>query len=71
VAIFLTGSTGYIGAHVAANLLNTYGASLNLLVRARDPQEAQLRLWRGLQLHLPFPQFYEYLQTKVRIFSEI
>jgi len=68
VAIFLTGSTGYIGAHVAANLLDGHGASLNLLVRARDPQEAQLRLWRSLQLHLDFPRFYEYLQTKIRIF---
>jgi thioester reductase-like protein len=68
VAIFLTGSTGYIGAHVAANLLEGHGAALNLLVRARDPQEAQLRLWRGLQLHLDFPRFYEYLQTKIRVF---
>ena len=68
MAIFLTGSTGYIGAHVAANLLKKHGASLNLLVRAKDPQEASLRLWRGLQLHLQFPEFYEYLQTKVRIF---
>ena len=39
-----------------------------MLVRARDPQEAQLRLWRALQLHLEFSPFYEYLQTKVRIF---
>lgn len=68
MAIFLTGSTGYIGGHVAANLLQGYGASLNLLVRARDRQEAQLRLWQALQLHLSFPEFYEYLQTKVRIF---
>jgi thioester reductase-like protein len=68
VAIFLTGSTGYIGAHVAANLLSEHGASLNLLVRARDPHEAEERLWRGLQLHLDFPAFYEYLQTRVRIF---
>jgi thioester reductase-like protein len=68
VAIFLTGSTGYIGAHVAANLLEGYGASLNLLVRARDPQEAQVRLWNALQLHLDFPRFYEFLQTKVRVF---
>jgi len=37
-------------------------------VRARDPQEAQLRLWRALQLHLDFQRFFEYLQTKVRIF---
>jgi thioester reductase-like protein len=68
VAIFLTGSTGYIGAHVAANLLEQHGAALNLLVRARDPQEAQLRLWRALQLHLEFPRFYEHLQTRVRVF---
>jgi thioester reductase-like protein len=68
VAIFLTGSTGYIGAHVAANLLEGHGASLNLLVRARDGGEAQLRLWRALQLHLDFPRFYEHLQTRVRIF---
>jgi thioester reductase-like protein len=68
VAIFLTGSTGYIGAHVAANLLQEHGASLNVLVRARDPREAELRLWQALQLHLDFPRFYEYLQTRVRIF---
>jgi len=68
VAIFLTGSTGYIGAHVAANLLNQHDATLNLLVRARDPREAELRLWEALQLHLPFPAFYEYLQAKIRIF---
>jgi len=68
VAIFLTGSTGYIGAHVAANLLEGYGAALNVLVRARDLPDAQMRLWRALQLHLEFPRFYEYLQTKVRIF---
>jgi len=68
VAIFLTGSTGYIGAHVAANLLQDHGASLNVLIRARDPHEAEVRLWRALQLHLDFPRFYEHLQTRVRIF---
>jgi nucleoside-diphosphate-sugar epimerase len=68
VAIFLTGSTGYIGAHVAANLLDVHGASLNVLVRARDTREAELRLWQALQLHLDFPRFYEYMQTRVRVF---
>ena len=68
MAIFLTGSTGYIGAHVAANLLQDHGASLNVLIRARDPHEAEVRLWRALQLHLDFPRFYEHLQTRVRIF---
>src|ERR1700733_4120460 len=63
MAIFLTGATGYIGAHVAANLLRD-GAALNVLVRARDVSEAEGRLWQALQLHLEFPQFYEYLQTR-------
>jgi thioester reductase-like protein len=68
VAIFVTGGTGYIGAHVAANLLENHGAALNVLVRAKDPQQAQQRLWQGLQLHLEFPRFFEYLQTRIRIF---
>lgn len=68
MAIFLTGSTGYIGAHVAANLLHEHGAALNVLVRARDPHEAEDRLWRALQLHFDFKLFYEYLQTRIRIF---
>jgi len=68
VAIFLTGATGYIGAHVAANLLTGHGAALNVLVRARDKQEAQVRLWNAMQMHLEFPLFFEYLQTKVRVF---
>ena len=68
MAIFLTGSTGYIGAHVAVNLLRDYGAPLNLLIRAREPQEAEDRLWRALQLHLDFNTFYEILQTRIRVF---
>ena len=68
MAILLTGSTGYIGAHIATNLLTGYSDPLNLLVRARDEQEARERLWRSLQLHLDFPQFREYLDSRIRIF---
>ena len=68
MAIFLTGSTGYIGAHVAANLLRDHGVALNVLVRAQDVGEGERRLWQALQLHLEFPQFYEFLQTRVRVF---
>jgi len=68
MAIFLTGSTGYIGAHVGANLLRDHGVALNVLVRARDVSEAERRLWQALQLHMEFPQFYEFLQTRVRVF---
>jgi thioester reductase-like protein len=68
VAIFLTGGTGYIGAHVAANLVRDFGAPLNMLVRAQTPQEAEERLWHSLQLHLDFKSFYELLQTRIRVF---
>ena len=68
MAIFLTGSTGYIGAHIAANLLQDHDAALNLLVRARDPEQAADRLWRAFQLHMDFPRFYEFFQTRMRIF---
>jgi long-chain acyl-CoA synthetase len=68
VAIFLTGSTGYIGAHIAANLLGGHSEPLNLLVRARDEQEGRERLWRSLQLHMDFPRFEEFLSTRIQIF---
>ncbi len=68
MAIFLTGSTGYIGAHIASNLLAESGESLNVLVRARDPLEARQRLWRSLQLHMDSPQFEEMLHGRIRIF---
>jgi thioester reductase-like protein len=68
VSIFLTGSTGYIGAHVTANLLADHSDPLNLLVRARDFQEARERLWRSLQLHVDFDQFEGFLQSRIRIF---
>lgn len=68
MAIFLTGATGYIGAHVAANLLQQHESTLNVLVRGRDPQDAAARLWNALQLHMPFKTFYEYLEAKIRIF---
>jgi thioester reductase-like protein len=68
MAIFLTGATGYIGAHVAANLLEGYESTLNLLVRGKDAHDAEVRLWNALQLHMPFAKFYESLQAKIRIF---
>jgi thioester reductase-like protein len=68
VAIFLTGSTGYIGAHIAANLLDGYNHPLNLLVRAKTQHEAELRLWHALQLHMDFPRFSDHLHSRVKIF---
>ncbi|MFZ0522204.1 MAG: SDR family oxidoreductase, partial [Candidatus Acidiferrales bacterium] len=68
MAILLTGSTGYIGAHIASNLLTGHADPLNLLVRACDEQEAHERLWRSLQLHLDFPRFEEFLNSRIHIF---
>lgn len=68
MAILLTGSTGYIGAHIAANLLADHRDPLNVLVRARDLQEARVRMWRALQLHMDFPPFAEHLHTRIRVF---
>src|SRR3954467_13108518 len=68
MAIFLTGSTGYIGSYLAAALLEQHGESLNVLVRAKNEAEAEQRLWHALQLHFDFPRFYEHVRTRVRIF---
>jgi thioester reductase-like protein len=68
MAIFLTGSTGYLGSYLAAGLFTEHHDSLNLLVRAKSDQEARERLWTSLQLHFEFPEFLEYLNSRVRIF---
>jgi thioester reductase-like protein len=68
MAIFITGSTGYLGSYVVAGLLSEHRDKLNLLVRAKSEQEARQRLWTSLQLHLDFPEFIEYLEARVRIF---
>jgi len=41
---------------------------LNLLVRAKTEQEARERLWQSLQLHVPFPQFFAFVNERVKIF---
>jgi len=68
MAIFLTGSTGYIGGHLAAGLLEQHGESLNLLVRAKSQREAAQRLWHALQLHMDFARFQEHLESRVDMF---
>lgn len=69
MAIFLTGSTGYLGSYLAAGLFHGYRDPLNLLVRAKSQQEARERLWTSLQLHLDFPEFIEYVNSRARIFT--
>jgi thioester reductase-like protein len=68
MAIFLTGGTGYLGSYLAAVLLTEHRDPLNLLVRAKSEREARERLWQSLQLHLAFPEFLEYLNSRITIF---
>ncbi len=68
MAIFLTGSTGYIGGYIVAGLLENHREPLNLLVRAKDHAEAEARLWQSLQLHFDFPKFSGYLHSRINIF---
>ena len=67
MATFVTGATGYLGSYVVAGLLSEHRDPLNLLVRAKSMQEARERLWQSLQLHFEFPQFFEYLNSRVRV----
>jgi long-chain acyl-CoA synthetase len=68
MAIFLTGSTGYLGSYLVAGLWTGHADRLNLLVRAKTEREARERLWQSLQLHMEFAEFQEYLNTRARIF---
>jgi thioester reductase-like protein len=68
MAIFVTGSTGYLGSYLVAGLLRNYHDALNLLVRANTEQEARERLWQSLQLHFDFPEFFDHINSRVRIF---
>jgi len=66
MAIFVTGSTGYLGSYLVAGLLTGHQDSLNLLVRAKSDHEARERLWQSLQLHFEFPEFIERLNSPSR-----
>jgi long-chain acyl-CoA synthetase len=68
MAIFLTGSTGYVGSQVVAGLLDRSQEPVNLLVRARNDAESEERLWRALQIHFDFPRFHHFLRTRLTLF---
>jgi thioester reductase-like protein len=72
MALFLTGSTGYIGGHIAARLLERPNRGdaerLNVLVRAANAEDASGKLWRALQLHMERDAFAEALATRIAVF---
>src|SRR5439155_6945182 len=59
---------GYLGAHLAAGLLQHHSEPLNLLIRAKERREAELKLWQAMQLHLDFPHFQHWLNSRIQIF---
>ena len=68
MALFLTGSSGYLGSYLATGLFRGHRDTLNLLVRAKTQQEARERLWQSLQLHMDFDEFQEQIAARTRIF---
>ena len=68
MALFLTGSTGYLGSYLVTGLFRGHRDTLNLLVRAKTQQEARERLWQSLQLHMDFDEFQEQIAARTRIF---
>lgn len=68
MAIFVTGSTGYLGSYLVAGLFTEHRDKLNLLVRAKSDDEARERLWASLQLHFGFREFLEFVGSRARIF---
>lgn len=61
MAIFITGSTGYIGSYVTEWLLRHTDHELALLVRAPDYDAGVERLWKSLQLHVEADEFHRHL----------
>lgn len=68
MAIFVTGSSGYLGSYVVQGLLRGSDERLSLLVRASSPLQAQQRLWRALQLHMDFEEFTSCVRQRVDIY---
>ena len=58
MAIFLTGTTGYLGSYLAAELFTKHPDRLNLLVRAKSEQEARERLWQSCNCTSTFRNFW-------------
>ena len=68
MGVFLTGTTGFLGSYLTAELLNRGDQPLFLLLRARNPKEAESRLWRALQLHFSFDKFEQFRKTRMKLF---
>lgn len=68
MSLFLTGSTGYIGSYIASGILREHDDRLALLVRAESKEAAEKRLWKSMQLHMPFDEFLALVRDRVDIY---
>lgn len=68
MSIFVTGSTGFLGSYVVSGLLSDHDERLSLLVRASSVQAAKERLWNGLQVHMDFEPFRQFVEDRVDIY---
>jgi thioester reductase-like protein len=68
MSIFITGATGYLGSYVVSGLLREHDDRLALLVRAPTIEQARHRLWKSLQLHMPWPEFRRFADTRLELY---
>jgi len=71
MAIFLTGSTGYLGSYLAAGFFYRAFRFANLLCVAKSEQEARGPLVAIAATAFEFPEFRDFLAARVRIFAAI
>jgi amino acid adenylation domain-containing protein/thioester reductase-like protein len=64
--ILLTGATGYLGAHLAAELLDTSDVHLHVLVRGDSLQDAEKRLMQKFSFYFG-PHFYDTHRQRLSI----
>lgn len=69
MAVFVTGATGYLGSYIVQGLLRETSERLALLVRGQGLVDAQKRLWRALQLHMGFEEFWTLLNERIEVFT--
>ena len=63
MAIFVTGSTGYLGSYLVGGSLREHRDSLKLLVRAKSLRKRASGCGSRCNSILNFPNFREYLNT--------
>ncbi len=70
MSTLLTGATGFLGAHVAQELLRA-DEQLTVLVRARDDAHAIERLWQAWQVHMDAETFWDAMGRVERLRGDL